>query len=219
MSSPRTQVREANGGFASPSAPFRPLDEATRNRLLTDVKTVLGRKTLKVFGYGSLLWRPCYPISRQISAHAKGFAARMCVWTVSARGSLKNPGLGLGLVEARSTAYGALIESEPAHNDAALEALWAREMLTGCYRPAWIRVSTVEGEQEALAFVVDAAHLQFAGHLSMAQQAALVDNARGELGSNLEYVEQTAAKLAAEGYPNRELEELLLLIRAKRKTP
>ena len=215
MSSPRTQVREANGGFASPSAPFRPLDEATRNRLLADVKTVLGRKTLKVFGYGSLLWRPCYPISRQISARAEGFAARMCVWTVSARGSLENPGLGLGLVEARSAAHGALIESEPAHNDAALDALWAREMLTGCYRPAWIRVSTVEGEQEALAFIVDPAHSQYAGQLSLQQQATLVADASGELGSNLEYVEQTATKLAAEGYPNPELDALLALIQAK----
>ena len=98
----------------------------------------------------------------------------------------REPRLRTRTHRARSTAYGALIESEPAHNDAALEALWAREMLTGYTARRGSAFRQSRGT-EALAFVVDM-HLQFAGHLSMAQQAALVDKARGELGSNLEYV-------------------------------
>ena len=71
-------------------------------------------------------------------------------------------------------------------------------------------------EQEALAFVVDAAHLHSLV-ISMAQQAALVDKARGELGSNLEYVEQTAAKLQRRVSESR-VGGTLVLIRAKRTT-
>lgn len=173
---------------------------------------------LWIFSYGSLMWRPCYPIAESRRGQLKGFARRLCVWTIEARGTPNEPGLGLGL-EADATAHCAAMVHRVHKDDQqdALAALWAREMLTGIYTPCWMPIvtttattgATTTSVVTALAFIVDPDHPQYAGQLSPESQAERVMSAVGVLGSCLEYVEQTVRALDELGIHDRQLHEVL----------
>ena len=90
-----------------------------------------------------------------------------------------------------------------------LSALWEREMWTGIYQPRWVELQTDEGPVDAIAFVVDAGHPQFAGDLPPAEQAERIAAASGAFGSCHEYLAQTVRSLAEHGCPDDDLTALL----------
>ena len=88
----------------------------------------------------------------------------------------------------------------PARRDEALEALWAREMLTGIYAARWLCGTEESGTRKTvLAFVADPRHPQYAGGLTDDERATCIVGARGVLGSCLEYLEQSVSALRAAG--------------------
>lgn len=90
---------------------------------------------------------------------------------------------------------GVVLQVDPTNIDAAMEALWEREMYTEVYAPTWLEVSAGAKTIRALGFAVNTGHPQYAGVLSVKEQAALIDAAHGELGSNLEYLANTVDDL------------------------
>ena len=61
----------------------------------------------------------------------------------------------------------------------------------------------------ALAFLVDMRHAQYAGRLDLAEQVRLVRRSIGESGPNPEYVLQTAQHLEALGIHDRYLADIV----------
>ena len=53
--------------------------------------------TMWVFGYGSLLWNPEFPIAQSEVATLHGFARSFCMRSIHHRGSEEIPGLVLAL--------------------------------------------------------------------------------------------------------------------------
>ena len=53
--------------------------------------------SIRVFGYGSLLWKPIISFRKSQKAILKGWSRQVCNWTVHARGTSSNPGLVFGL--------------------------------------------------------------------------------------------------------------------------
>ena len=186
-----------------------PADE--KAHLLRTLQTRLAElPSLWIFAYGSLIWRPCYPVAESRSAQLDGFARRLCVWTVEARGSTDEPGLGLGLEADTKASCEAVVQR--VHKDAqseALTALWDREMLTGIYRPCLFPVATPAGDVTALGFVTNPEHEQYAGQRTLQWQAERVSTAVGELGSCLEYVQQTVSALDKHGIHDEQLHSVL----------
>jgi len=172
-----------------------------------------------VFAYGSLMWRPCFKAAATRAAVVDGFERRFCVWTVEARGTPNCPGLGLGLRAGRGRCEGLVLRMDAEHCEAGLEALWDREMLTAVYRPQWIATQTPRGLIQALGFVVDRAHPQYAGDLDMPSQARYIASASGTLGSCREYLHETIAALAAAGIRDDGLNALQRLVEAGPKQP
>ena len=125
----------------------------------------------------------------------------------------EQPGLGLGLREAPgSQCRGLCLTSEvELPRGAALDALWEREMWTGIYRPRWVRLQTGGKTVDAIAFVVDPDHPQFAGDLPVADQAARIARAGGAFGSCRDYLAQTVRALDRHGCPDPALAALLEL--------
>ncbi len=84
-----------------------------------------------------------------------------------------------------------------------------RELVTNVYSERWVKVlfedSTVE---EALCYVVDRHHQQYAGRLAAEQAAAVVRGAVGQSGPNEEYVFNTIRHLAALGIRDHWLEDV-----------
>lgn len=200
-------------GVVAPLGPFAELSGAERAR---SREAALSRLApggpLWVFGYGSLLWRPPFEPSARRAATVSGHRRRFVIWTVKARGTPACPGLGLGLEAGEGTCSGAVLEVPVRGREAALEALWEREMLTGIYAPRWLPVDTGAGPLDALAFVVEPRHPQYAGGLSLDEQAARIRAASGELGSCREYLSSTVAALAGLGIREPYLERLSALV-------
>lgn len=90
--------------------------------------------TMWVFGYGSLLWNPEFPIAQSEVATLHGFARSFCMRSIHHRGSEEIPGLVLAL-DAQEDAHckGLALRVEPGHEEATLAALRERELISSAY--------------------------------------------------------------------------------------
>ena len=162
-----------------------------------------------VFGYGSLIWRPGFQFIRSVPALLPGAHRRLCVFSFRHRGTAARPGLVFGLVRGGSC-RGMAFEVEPERWDEVRDYLREREMDNGVYREARRAIRLAGGGRaEALAFLVDEHHPQFAGRLDLFEQVRLVRGGVGESGTNPEYVLETANGLKAIGIRDRYIDELI----------
>jgi cation transport protein ChaC len=65
---------------------------------------------------------------------------------------------------------------------------------------------------EALVFLSDLRHAQWAGALSLERQAELIAGARGLSGRNVDYLRDLIEHLRADGVRDRSMERLLALV-------
>ena len=134
---------------------------------------------------------------------------------MASRGTRDAPGLVLGLD--RGGACTGVIYRLPAPVAIdELHLLWRREMVTGSYRPKWVKVQSHEREFVALAFTVRHDHPQYAGRLSVDDEAAVIANAAGAFGSSLDYLERTRVALVTHGIIDPYLERLARLVARRR---
>ncbi|MTH96460.1 gamma-glutamylcyclotransferase [Roseibium sp. RKSG952] len=148
-----------------------------------------------VFGYGSLMWNPGFDHLRSEPALLRGAHRSLCVYSWVHRGTQEKPGLVFGLDRGgacRGMAY--LVHADSREDTIAY--LRAREQVTMVYLEKWRKVQLPSGETvEALTYMVDRAHPQYAGALPLATQLDIVLEAAGQSGRNPEYVLNTAAHL------------------------
>jgi len=216
MSRPFVEILSPGGGATvAPRGPYRQLSPEARAASLIAARSAgPPPDAVWVFGYASLMWRPCFkPVERR-EAVLEGYARRFCIWTSLARGTPERPGLALGLEAAVGRCPGVAFRLDPAELDEALEALWEREMVTGIYEPQWLAMETAAGPVTALAFVVDRRHRQYAGALPQETAAAVIAGANGKFGSCRDYLANTVSALRASGHPDPELEALLEAVQA-----
>lgn len=162
-----------------------------------------------VFGYGSLIWRPGFAYRRTAPALLRGAHRSLCIYSHRHRGTPERPGLVFGLVRGGSC-RGVAFEVDSACWEEVHAYLRAREMDRGVYREAVRPVELQDGSLiEALAFLVDDRHVQYAGRLDVAEQVRLVRSGIGEAGPNHEYVLETARHLEQLGIRDRYLAELV----------
>lgn len=169
-----------------------------------------------VFAYGSLLWNPLFPFAEARPAILRGKHRRFCVWSLASRGTVKAPGLVLGL-DRGGSCHGVAYRLPAVCAHAELTLLWRREMVVGAYRPRWVRVRARRHELTALAFVVDRAHSQYAGKLSLAKQAEVLRRAAGAFGSSADYLERARVSLVTHGIVDPYLEELAARVARRRR--
>lgn len=170
---------------------------------------------LRVFAYGSLLWRPGFDFHRKQRARLYGFHRALRVWSVHHRGTEDCPGLVLGLDRGGSCA-GCVYEIEEHDKIAVTRYLWEREMVTSVYTPRVVRVHTETGGgrhiETALCFLLDRAHSQYAGTLSATDAAGIVRAASGYSGHNQEYVRETLRGLHEVGIDDHGLASVARLL-------
>lgn len=157
-----------------------------------------GVDDLWVFAYGSLIWRPCFPSLERLAVRVHGYHRALCIWSHDHRGSPETPGLVFGLKRGgccRGVAY--RISAE--HVVDTFQALWMREMLTGAYRPAWVRCEARGATVRALVFLLNPGCREDAGTLPQDRLLSVVQSAVGLSGPCLDYVLQTDRALRAHG--------------------
>lgn len=167
-----------------------------------------------VFGYGSLIWNPGFAFLRAETALLRGAHRALSIYSHRHRGTPERPGLVFGLSPGGSC-RGVAFEVDEAIWPGVFDYLQAREQDRGVYREAFRPVTLADGTQvEALAYLVNRDHVQFAGRLPLDEQVRLVRDGHGESGPNVEYVRNTAARLLELGIVDRGLMRMVAALDA-----
>ncbi len=94
--------------------------------------------------------------------------------------------------------------------------LMEREQPTETYVEARMTVRLAGGRRiEALGFLSDQGHPQWAGALSLERQAELIAGAAGLSGRNVDYLADLVSHLREEGIRDRAMETLLAMVEAR----
>ncbi len=163
-----------------------------------------------VFGYGSLIWDPGFPVAEQQLATLHGFARSFCMSSIHHRGTVEDPGLVLALDPAdghhcRGVAFRVPDEA----SDETVAYLRERELISSAYVECTLRVTLDEGDAvDALVYVVDTEHVQYVGGMPLEKQANIIAQAVGGRGPNTEYLWNTVAHLTELGIDDPELDWL-----------
>jgi len=171
-----------------------------------------------VFAYGSLLWNPLFPFADAKPATLRGLHRHFCLWSLGSRGTVKVPGLVLGL-DRGGSCHGVAYRLPARCARAELALLWRREMVVGSYKPRWLQVQAAGHSLTALAFVVNRAHPQYAGRLAPQKQAKVLATAQGVFGSSADYLERARVALVTHGIVDPYLEGLAMAVARLRRTP
>src|SRR5436190_6869293 len=153
------------------------------------------------------MWRPGFPFVDRIEARLIGAHRALCVYSFVHRGTPERPGLVLGL-DRGGTCRGVAFRVAAADRAATVAYLRAREQVTAVYREAVRRVWLQRTPQEAvpaLCYVVDRAHPQYAGRLTLERQLHFVRHGHGQSGANRDYVIATVAAMEALGLRESDL--------------
>lgn len=175
-----------------------------------------------VFGYGSLMWRPGFPFLERRLARLKGYRRAFSLRSVRYRGTPEAPGLVLGLDwDPNAACVGMAFRVCPTQDDPVRDYLAERELVTRSYFEVLHPVELLKdaadasGEPvEAICYVLDRTHPQYAGQLTQDEKAVIIAQATGPMGPNAEYLHNTVAELAKIGIDDPYLSTLEEKVRA-----
>src|SRR5258706_312550 len=107
--------------------------------MLRDFMATLPAGELWVFGYGSLMWSPCFSYREKRLARVHGYHRALCILSTRYRGTHRKPGLVMGLCRGGSC-WGMAFRVERADVRGCLLRLWNREMPRRVYQPRLVPV-------------------------------------------------------------------------------
>jgi len=170
-----------------------------------------------VFGYGSLMWRPGFAHVETRKARLFGYRRALCVHSHVHRGTPDRPGLVLGL-DRGGSCLGLAFSVPGELSEEVITYLRERELVTNVYLERRLPVRLEGGPiVEAITYVVDRSHSQYAGRLEPEQAAQRISGAVGQSGRNEEYVINTVEHLKALGIRDHWLEAVAARISAPAK--
>lgn len=170
---------------------------------------------LRLFAYGSLIWKPEIAHTAETPATAHGWHRSFCLRMIRYRATPDCPGLMMALD--RGGNCNGILYDLPAEDLAPqLDRLFRREFTVKPINsmPRWITVRTARGPAQALAFVMNRASPAYT-RLPPAEQAELLARACGHWGSGAEYLLNTVTHLEARGIHDRGLWSLQRLVAAR----
>ncbi len=162
-----------------------------------------------VFGYGSLMWRPGFEFISRAPARICGFHRSLCVYSLHHRGTEELPGLVLGL-DRGGSCIGVAFQIEPSKWHATLAYLREREQVSRVYLETTRSVEILDQRRkvEAVVFIVDRAHPQYAGKLSHPELMKHVMQGEGRMGHCRDYVMNTLEHLQQMNIHDKTLEAI-----------
>ncbi|MFC7065895.1 gamma-glutamylcyclotransferase [Brucella rhizosphaerae] len=148
-----------------------------------------------VFGYGSLMWRPGFAHVETMRARLHGYRRSLCIYSHVHRGTPDHPGLVLGL-DTGGSCLGIAFRVPGDMTDEVMVYLREREMSNRVYHEKWLRLRLADGRDvQAVTYVADRRHTQYAGSLKAEDAAVIVASAQGDSGANVDYVSNTLEHL------------------------
>lgn len=170
--------------------------------------------TLRVFGYGSLVWRPDLPAVSATPALLPGWARRFWQGSPDHRGTPEAPGRVVTLMPEPDTAVlGVVHEVHPDHAAEVLARLDHRERAGFERRTVTVRLHGGR-PVEALAYRATEDNPHFLGPASIQEMAAHIARARGASGSNRQYLFALDEALRELGHLDAHVRDLADAVRA-----
>jgi cation transport protein ChaC len=173
---------------------------------------------LWVFGYGSLLWNPGFPVAETRVARLHGWRRSFCMSSIHHRGTPERPGLVLALDAAEGAHCDGLgFRVEARYAAQTIDYLRERELISSAYletRQSILFSACGTEQADVLTYVIDPRHEQYRGDLDLETQARIISRATGGRGPNDEYLYNTAAHLAELGLADADLDWLASRVRA-----
>jgi len=164
---------------------------------------------LWVFGYGSLMWSPCFSYAEKRLGRVHGYHRALCILSTRYRGTYRRPGLVMGLCRGGSC-WGMAFRIEAREVGRCLSRLWHREMPRRVYEPRLVPVRLRSGRHvQALAFVADPRHPAYVRELDLHGRARLVAQGIGQRGPCVEYIRNTLEHMHDVGVRDPHLERVL----------
>lgn len=173
----------------------------------------LPRGDLWIFGYGSLMWDPCFSHVESRPALIYGYHRELCIYSSRWRGTPQRPGLVLGL-DRGGACRGVAFRIAAAQVARSLESLWDREMRRGVYHPRLLHARLPGRTARVLAFVANPLHPGYAGTLPTERTAELIANCHGDRGPNVEYLARTLKHLTNLGVHDHHLLQVMAAVHA-----
>ena len=176
---------------------------------LAKLKARLPAGELWVFGYGSLMWSPCFAYAEKRPGRVHGFHRALCILSTRYRGTQRKPGLVMGLCSGGSC-WGMAFRVEARDVGRCLARLWHREMPRRVYHPRLVSVRLKNGKRvRALAFVADPGHPAYVRELDLHGRARLVAQGIGQRGPCVDYIRNTLDHMHDVGVRDPHLERVL----------
>lgn len=160
-----------------------------------------------VFGYGSLMWQPGFAFLEQAPATVYGYHRAFCIYSHHYRGTAARPGLVLGL-DRGGSCHGVAFRVASEAWGQTHAYLRARELTNYVYLEADVRAHLAGRQVTALTYVADRSHGQYAGGLSLEEQARLITQGIGISGACTDYALATLQHLREAGIHDTRLEAL-----------
>ena len=160
------------------------------------------------------MWRPGFRHEEASHALIEGAHRALCLYSVVHRGVPTAPGLVFGLDKGGKCEGMAFRVSRKRALDTRLY-LQRRENVTNTYHATMRPVKLLDGSArhvDALCFLVDRRHPQYAGRIPLEAQAWLVRRSSGVSGRNLDYVVNTMLHLRELGVHDADLERLMAIL-------
>lgn len=172
-------------------------------------------ETMWVFGYGSLIWNPEFPVAEAQVARVHGWHRSFCMRSIHHRGSVADPGLVLALDALdRASCDGVAFRVQPGAEAETLALLRERELISSAYLETWLAAELSDGRQvRALCYVIDPDHDQYCGGLALEEQAQIIARATGGRGPNRDYLWATSDHLTELGIADPDLSWLAERVR------
>ena len=176
---------------------------------LDTFRAALPQGELWVFGYGSLMWSPCFSYREKHLARVHGYHRALCILSTRYRGTRNKPGLVMGLCQGGSC-WGMAFRIPRPQIGRGLARLWHREMPRRVYQPRLVPVRLPGGRRvSALAFVADPDHPAYVRELDLHGRARLVAQGIGQRGPCIDYIRHTLDHMHEVGVRDPHLERVL----------
>lgn len=199
-----------------------------------------GQKKLYVFAYGSLMWRPEIIFVTAWRARVSGYHRRFGLWSYHYRGTKQLPGVVLGL-DMGGNCEGICYEIAESQIELVIKKLWDREMISYAYQPTAVMAtlgnvvanvkniktnnqplrtqpvlpSALEKKISALTFILNTSHEQYVPKdLAKEKIIEIIQTAKGNSGSNQQYLLETYEKLQQLNIHDPMLHELVHQIKS-----
>lgn len=155
---------------------------------------------LRLFVYGSLIWKPEVGHEAEEQAILRGWHRSFCLSMSRHRGTPDFPGLMMAL-DRGGSCRGLILTLEAGDKAAQVEKLLRREMPQSPpgNLATWVAPRTAKGAVPALAFVVNRASSRYRRRLPEDEVADILARACGHGGSGAEYLLNTVSGLESRG--------------------